>query len=102
MEKRKPESDFKDQVISIRMTSNQKNKINKAAKKSGLGLSSWILSTSLEAASSKKKHRKYKDDDDDDDEDYGGEIVHIDENTDQKTKDFFLALQKAHQVFNKK
>jgi len=48
--RRKPDEDLKDESIRIRVTANQKEKLSEAAKRSGLGLSGWMLFVSLREA----------------------------------------------------
>jgi uncharacterized protein (DUF1778 family) len=49
-DRRKADEDRKDRSIQIRVTDEQKETLTAAAKRRGLGLSSWMLSVSLEAA----------------------------------------------------
>jgi uncharacterized protein (DUF1778 family) len=47
-------SELKDHTIMIRVTEGQKETLATAAKRVGLGLSSWMLSVALAAASDSK------------------------------------------------
>lgn len=52
MKRRKPKSERKEATILIRLTDGQKATLTQAAKKTGLGLSGWVLSLALREASS--------------------------------------------------
>ncbi len=50
MKHRKPKADRKGQAIQIRVTDAQKAQLAAAAKKTGLGLSGWMLHLALTEA----------------------------------------------------
>jgi predicted HicB family RNase H-like nuclease len=50
MKRRKPKSERKEATIVIRLTREQKETLTQAAKKTGLGLSGWVLSLALKQA----------------------------------------------------
>jgi uncharacterized protein (DUF1778 family) len=52
MKRRKPKSERKESTILIRLTDEQKTTLTQAAKKTGLGLSGWVLSLALREAAS--------------------------------------------------
>lgn len=52
MKRRKPKSERKEATILIRLTHEQKEILTQAAKKTGLGLSGWVLSLALRQAGS--------------------------------------------------
>lgn len=49
--RRKPKSERKEATILVRLTDGQKATLTRAAKKTGLGLSGWLLSMALREAS---------------------------------------------------
>lgn len=51
MQRRKPRRERKEASILIRLTDDQKTILTQAAKKTGLGLSGWVLSLALREAS---------------------------------------------------
>ena len=55
---RKAEADRKATQIHIRVTEDQKATLTAAAKKAGIGVSTWMLTTSLEAAEQKLAAKK--------------------------------------------